>query len=174
MRAGFTPLPPRRHLLSTCTPWVKGLGWACSGCRKPTSDDKTEHLPFRFRSKKPSGNTVPPRLWSFLPTGIVPTLRSNLAWRLSPEPLMYEFVSGTKLTPGTGSLRSRRSLAGLRQLVQGPYKDMRARGYSVADRSRRSADQALFLAAKRGRFCLTLYRIGIRFRVFICVCEKLY
>ena len=87
---------------------VNGLWLACSGCSKPDKHEKTEHLPFRFRSKKLSGDTVPPCLWSLLPTGIVTTPGASLTWRLSPEPLMYGFVSESKLTPGTGSLRSRK------------------------------------------------------------------
>ena len=44
---------------------------------------------------------------------------------------LYEFDCG-KLTPGTSSLKSWASQAGLKQRVVGRGKDMTARGYSVA------------------------------------------
>ena len=139
------------------TPTVDVVKCRRSGCSELDVREKSNKSSFRFRSKKDIGNGVSPRTWSSLPTGIVTTPGAILSVVILPlEPLMYGFVSGTKLTSGTGSLKSRESLAGLKQRVVGLKKDTTAWGYSVATCFRHCPTKLCFWR-NRGRFCRILY-----------------
>jgi hypothetical protein len=88
---------------------------------------------------------------------ILPTSPNPVSGTFSAvEPLMYEFVSGSKLTPGTSSLRNWTSRAGLKQGVGARYKDMPAPGCLRSYVLRHCPTQLCF-GRNRGRFCLTLY-----------------
>jgi len=88
---------------------------------------------------------------------IFPRRPKGLAWGLFSRRLNRRCMglsAVSKLTPGTGSQRSRRSRAGFRQRVGAPYKDMPARGYSAANGRKALSDQALSVAEGAGGFAL--------------------
>lgn len=132
--------------------------YSCSGCDKPNAREKRTTF-IRFRSFKDIGNDVSPRAWSLSPTGIVTTPGESLSVAtfriLNPGCMSLSGVS--KLTPGTGSLRSRTCRAGLRQGVGARDKDMPALGYSVAVLRKAAVRPSFVSGGIAGGYAHTLY-----------------
>lgn len=105
-----------------------------SGCDGLGEREKTEHLLFRYRPRKRTGNGVSPRSWSSSPTGIVTKPGESLSLVTFPlNPGCMPLVRGTKIKAGHRQPEKPNVPAVLRQGVGARKKDMPALGYYVAD-----------------------------------------